>query len=229
MSFAFSTWLKDTKRERERAEKIKIRSLCTVADCTDKPFAGRVHSLCIQSSTWINPRPAFKRSCMPYMHHKRINTQTVQSALFTNSFCSTEFLKNGCRLARNWVFCHYCVCSIESQFLFSAGYFLILSLFTGLLKVPGWFGPCHTRAAPRSLHPHVQHLVWLFIFLSLGAHSLVTTLSSMSVKRPSYFVSLWGPRQAAVARHAKWLSCPSVCTTGGVQSIIRDYQRATER
>lgn len=39
------------ERERERAEKIEIWSLCTVADCTDKPFAGRVRSLCIQLST----------------------------------------------------------------------------------------------------------------------------------------------------------------------------------
>lgn len=80
--------------------------------------------------------------------------------LFTNSFCSSEFLKKDCRLAQNWVLCHYCVCSIGSPpILFLVSYFLILFLITGLLKVPGWFGPCHTGAAPRSLHPDVEHLI----------------------------------------------------------------------
>lgn len=135
-------------RERGQEREREIWSLCAMADCTDKHFAGSVHSLyaclCVQSSTWKNAQPgkrlfpSFKRSCMLYMPSQtHPHTNTPINGCSQTPFVPLEFLKKGCHLAQKLLLCHYCVCSIGNPPIpLSVSFCLFLSLITGLQKVP---------------------------------------------------------------------------------------------
>lgn len=127
--------------ERER----EIRSLCTVADCTDKAvyilfmlvfvFSCLPEKKQKKNTTSKRLFPSFKRSCMPYMlSQTHPHTNTPINGCSQTPFVPQEFL---CHLAQKWVLCHYCVSSIGSPPIhLSVSYFLILSLITGLQKAP---------------------------------------------------------------------------------------------
>lgn len=155
-------WLKKWETQREKAKEREIWSLCTVADCKDKPFVCSVHSLCV---VVFSSLPEKFQTGRIFQSFKSVQVvlDTSQTHPHTNTpinirslapFVPQALLKKGCHLTQKPLLCHYCVVfngePSNSPFTFLFPFFVAhCGAAESLKRRLIW--PCHTQAAIRSL------------------------------------------------------------------------------